>query len=291
MKKLSELSDNDRKRVGLTISRIVVYAFLILLSFISLIFFWLLFVNATRLHSEIMQGFSLLPGKSIARNFRSMLNSPIAPVISGMFNSLLVSSGVTVLACYFSCLTAFAIHAYDFKLKQAAFVFILAIMVIPTQISASGFVRLMNQMGLSDSFIPLIVPAIASPVVFFFMKQYMEAALPVEIIEAARIDGSSEFYSFNRIVLPIMMPALAVQGIIVFVGSWNNYFVPALLLESDKKKTLPIIIAQLRSADFTRFDMGQLYMTIAFSILPIIVVYFILSKYIVQGVAMGSVKG
>ena len=276
---------------GLLFSRIAAYVFLILLAAISLFFFYLLFINSSRSHFEITRGFSMIPGRFIARNFQSMLNSPVTPVVTGMINSVLVASGVTALACYFSCLTAFAIHAYDFKFKNAAFIFILAIMVIPTQVSASGFVRLIHQLNLTDSFIPLIVPAVASPVVFFFMKQYMEAALPLEVLEAARIDGSGEFYTFNRIVLPIMKPALAVQAIIVFVGSWNNYFVPALLLESDNKKTMPIVIAQLRNADFIRFDLGQLYMTITFAILPIVVVYFILSRYIVQGVAMGSVKG
>lgn len=276
---------------GLLFSRIAAYAFLILLSVVSLFFFYLLFVNSSRSHFEITRGFSMIPGKFLIRNFQSMLNSPVTPVVTGMINSVLVASGVTVLACYFSCLTAYAIHAYDFKFKNAAFVFILAIMVIPTQVSASGFVRLMQQVGLTDSFVPLIVPAVASPLVFFFMKQYMEGSLPIEVIEAARIDGSGEFYTFNQIVLPIMKPALAVQAIIVFVGSWNNYFVPALLLESDSKKTMPIVIAQLRNADFIRFDLGQLYMTITFAILPIIVVYLVLSRYIVQGVAMGSVKG
>ena len=88
-----------------------------------------------------------------------------------------------------------------------------------------------------------------------------------------------------------MKPAIAVQAIFTFVTSWNNYFTPALIIKSDKKKTLPILIAQLRSTDWLNFDMGQVYMMIAFSILPVIVVYLVLSKFIVQGVAMGSVKG
>ena len=142
-----------------------------------------------------------------------------------------------------------------------------------------------------DSFIPLIVPTIAAPVTFFYMKQYMESALPLSLIEAARIDGSGEFHTFNQIVLPLMKPAIAVQAIFTFVSSWNNYFTPALILHDDKKKTLPILIAQLRAADWLKFDMGQVYVMIAFSIFPVIVVYLILSKHIVQGVALGSVKG
>ena len=130
-----------------------------------------------------------------------------------------------------------------------------------------------------------------APAVFFFMKQYLDSSLPMEIVEAARIDGAGEFYIFNKIVLPIMKPALAVQAIFAFVSSWNNYFIPALVLDTADKKTLPILIAQLRSADFLKFDMGKVYMMVAIAILPVIIVYLLLSKFIVRGVALGGVKG
>ena len=169
--------------------------------------------------------------------------------------------------------------------------FIMAIMMIPTQVTALGFVDLMRTFKLLDNYIPLIVPTIAAPVVYFFMKQYMEGALPLEIVEAARIDGSNEFRTFNSIVLPIMKPAIAVQAIFAFVTSWNNYFTPNLIISKDNLKTLPILIATLRGADFLKFDMGQVYMCILLSILPVVVVYIFLSRYIIQGVAVGSVKG
>lgn len=290
---MTKSSDTVTKqsKTGLFVRRFVAYLVLGLLAAASIFVFYILIINATRAHPEIQKGFSFLPGRFTVVNFKNMLKSPVTPVISGILNSLYVSTGVALLSCYFSALTAFGIHAYNFRFKKAAFAFILAVMIIPTQVSASGFVQLVYALGLKDSFIPLIIPAISSPVVFFFMKQYMESALPLEIIEAARIDGSGEFFTFNRIVLPILKPALAVQGIFSFVGAWNNYFIPALILESNDKKTLPIVIAQLRSADFAKFDMGQLYMTIAVAIVPIVVVYLFLSKFIVQGVAMGSVKG
>ena len=169
--------------------------------------------------------------------------------------------------------------------------FILAVMMIPTQVTALGFLQLINKLHMDDTFTPLIVPAIAAPITYFYMKQYMESTLPLAIIEAARIDGSGEFRAFNSIVLPMMKPAIAVQAIFTFVSSWNNYFTPALVLHTDTKKTLPILIAQLRSADFLKFDMGQVYVMIAFSIFPVIVVYLLLSKFIVGGVALGGVKG
>ena len=211
--------------------------------------------------------------------------------LRGIRNSLLVSACSAALSVYFSALTAYGIYAYNFKFKKAAFALILLIMTMPTQVSALGFLQLISKMGLKNSFIPLIVPSIAAPTVFFFMKQYLDASLPMEIVEAARIDGAGEFYTFNKIVLPIMKPALAVQAIFSFVASWNNYFIPALVLDSADKKTLPILIAQLRSADFLKFDMGKVYMMVAIAILPVIIVYLLLSKFIVRGVALGGVKG
>ena len=121
-----------------------------------------------------------------------------------MFNSLIVSSLSAVLSVYFSTMTAYAIHAYDFKLKKYIYPFILMIMMIPTQVTALGFIKLVSNMNLEDSFIPLIVPTIAAPVTFFYMKQYMESTLPLSLIEAARIDGSGEFRTFNAIVMPLM---------------------------------------------------------------------------------------
>ena len=166
------------------------------------------------------------------------------------------------------------------------------IMMIPTQVTALGFIKLVSSMKLEDSFIPLIVPAIAAPVTFFYMKQYMESTLPLSTDRSKRaLIGSGEFHTFNTIVMPLMKPAIAVQMIFTFVSSWNNYFTPALVLHDDRKKTLPILIAQLRGADWLKFDMGQVYVMIAFSIFPVIIVYLILSKHIVQGVALGSVKG
>ena len=263
----------------------------VLLSFLCLFFFYVLVINSTRTHFEIQKGFSFLPGKSLMTNLKNVLSDANIPVLTGVRNSLIVSGCSAALSVYFSALTAYGIYAYNFRFKKAAFAIILLIMTMPTQVSALGFLQLITKMGLKNSFIPLIIPSIAAPAVFFFMKQYLDASLPMEIVEAARIDGAGEFYTFNHIVLPIMKPALAVQAIFSFVSSWNNYFIPALVLDTADKKTLPILIAQLRSADFLKFDMGKVYMLVAIAILPVIIVYLLLSKFIVRGVALGGVKG
>lgn len=278
-----------KKGFGIKTRRIISYTVLIVITFFCLFWFYILLINATRSNGELQAGFTLLPSVHALENWTNLVNGTL-PIWRGMANSMIIAALSAALSVYFSTMTAYAIHAYDFRLKKIAYPFILMIMMIPTQVTALGFVELVGNMGLEDSFIPLIATTIAAPITFFYMKQYMESALPLPLIEAARIDGSGEFHTFNHIVLPLMKPAIAVQAIFTFVSSWNNYFIPSLVLHSDEKKTLPILIAQLRAADWLKFDMGQVYMMIAFSIFPVIIVYLILSKQIVQGVAVGSVK-
>jgi multiple sugar transport system permease protein len=286
--------DNEEYKAGQGIGihgrRVIAYVVLIFISILCLFWFYVLFINATRSNGELTKGFSPLPSTHLIENWVNLKNGTL-PVINGMINSFIIAACSSVLCTYFSTMTAYAIHAYDFRAKKFMFTFILMIMTIPTQVTALGFLQLVSKMGLEDNFIPLIIPAIASPAVFFYMKQYMESTLPLSLVEAARIDGSGEFRTFNSIVVPLMKPAIAVQLIFAFVSSWNNYFTPALILHDDKKKTLPILLAQLRAADWLKFDMGQVYIMIAFSIFPVIVVYLFLSKFIVQGVALGGVKG
>ena len=269
---------------------IFAHALLIVLSFFCLFFFYILIINATRSHVELQKGFSLLPGTAFVKNFQAVMNDGTLPVVNGILNSLVVSTCCAALCTYFSALTAYGIYAYDFKMKKAAFTFIMAILVMPTQVTAMGFLRLITGMGLYDTIWPLIIPSIASPAVFYFMHSYLKSSLPMSLVEAARIDGSSEIRTFNEIVIPIMKPAMAVQAIFVFVGSWNNYFVPALVLQTKSKMTLPILIAALRGADYMNFDMGKVYMLIAIAIVPIIIVYLFLSRFIIAGVTLGGVK-
>ncbi|MBR2826283.1 MAG: carbohydrate ABC transporter permease [Erysipelotrichaceae bacterium] len=282
---------NKSAGIKLFISRVVVYGILIFLSFLCLFFFYLMFVNASRSNAQLQAGFTLIPGGNALKNFVNAWHDTNISIPIGMKNSFIVASLSAILTSYFSALTAYGTYVYDFRFKKVIHLFILAIMMIPSQVSAVGFIQLAFKYHLTNKLWMLIIPSIAAPSVYFYMRQYLEATLPLEMVEAARIDGSNEFKIFNQIVLPIMKPAIAVQMIFSFVGSWNNYFMPALLLNDIQKKTVPVMIATLRSADFTKFDMGKVYMLMVMAILPVMVIYVILSKSIIKGVTSGSVKG
>ncbi len=221
---------NRRGRIQLIAARTVAYVILIFLAVLCLFSFYMLIINATRSNAQLQAGFTLVPRNNFLVNLRNAWNDASIDIPRGMLNSFIIAGASALLTTYFSALTAYGIHVYTFKLKHFAFYFIMAVMMIPPQVSAVGFIQLANKFHLTNNYLPLFLPSIAAPVVFFYMKQYLESVLPMEMVEAARMDGCGEFSIFNHIVLPIMKPALAVQMIFSFVGSWNNYFIPALLL-------------------------------------------------------------
>jgi multiple sugar transport system permease protein len=265
---------------------------LILLCLLSILPFYLMFVNATRTSNEIKAGISFLFGSNLATNMKNFADAQVGlgvTVLGAMFNSFKIAVPFTVLSVYFSALTAYGVYAYQFRLKKIAWGFIMGVMMVPTQVFAIGYYRFMIQLHLIDTYWPLIIPAITTPAVVFFMRQYLQGALPLEIIEAARIDGSGEFHTFNTIVLPLMKPALATQAIFQFVYSWNNLFLPTLIISSSSKKTLTMFVQMLTAESF-RADHGIVFLGLAITILPMFVMYFILSKFIVEGVSIGGVK-
>ena len=274
--------------LGAQIFRNIICIFLCLLSLFP---FWVMIVNATRTSVDIQSSFSLIPSHYFMENWEKLLYQCNAnvPLWQYMVNSCIIAFGSTILAVYFSTMTAYGVTVYKFKGCQFAWAFIMAIMMIPVQVSSIGFFRFMFGLGLGNNYIPLIVPAIAAPSTVFFMRQYMQSALPLEIVDAARIDGSREFYTFNTIAMPLMKPAVATQCIFAFIASWNNFYTPSMLLTSQKKYTLPMFVQLMRGERF-RSDHGIIYVGLVITILPIFIVYFVLSKHIIAGVALGGVK-
>ncbi|MYL32006.1 ABC transporter permease subunit [Pontibacillus yanchengensis] len=268
-------------------TKLIVYVCLVLLAVISALPFYMMIVNATRDTKEILSGFSFLPGSSLIENYQTMMD--YVNIWLGFKNSLIVSVSVTVLSGYFSALTAFGFAVYNFKGKNPLFIFMLLMMMVPGQLGLIGFYELNKFIGTLDTFIPLIVPAIASPFVVFFLRQYLATTLHPTLLEAARMDGASELKIFHTIALPIMMPAVATMSIFTFIGSWNNYIVPLVVLFSPEKFTLPVLMGFLKGSQVAQ-NLGSMYIGIAISVVPIMVAFLFFSKYIISSISAGSVK-
>jgi multiple sugar transport system permease protein len=271
-----------------SLTKIVIYTLLILLAIISVVPFYMMLVNATRGNNDILMGFSFLPGSSLIENYKTMLE--YANIWNGFKNSLIVSVAVTILSGYFSALTAYGFAVYNFKGKKYMFLFMLIMMMVPGQLGLIGFYELNRVLGTLDTYIPLIVPAIASPFVVFFLRQYLATTLHPSLLEAARMDGAGELKIFHTIALPMMMPAVATMSIFTFIGSWNNYIVPLVVLFSPEKYTLPVLMGFLKGSQVAQ-NLGSLYLGIAISVVPIMVAFLFFSKYIISSISAGSIKG
>ncbi|MCC8107109.1 MAG: carbohydrate ABC transporter permease [Clostridiales bacterium] len=267
----------------------ILYFLLILLAVTCLIPFLLMMVNATRSGSEIVSSFTLIPSTHLKENWEQVFS--YFNLFKGMWNSVLVAVPATLLCAYFSSLTAYALAMYKFKGSKVLFYTILVFMMIPGQLSLIGFYNLCTSLHLVNSYIPLIIPAIASPGTVFFLRQYVLSTLPPELIEAARIDGASEVYSFHRIVIPIMSPGIATMSIGCFIGNWNSYLLPMIILNKNEKFTLPVMMATLKASTDINANQGAIYLAVAISVIPIIIVFCFCSKYIIGSISAGSVKG
>ncbi|MCQ2466502.1 MAG: carbohydrate ABC transporter permease [Clostridia bacterium] len=272
------------------ILKIIVYIVCIFLSILSIMPFWIMAVNSTRASADVQSHpIAFWFSTHLMDNFKVFEGKTFEP-ITGFINSAIISVSATILAIYFSCLTAYAVTAYEWKLRDGFFKFIMAVMMIPAQCTMIGFFQMVYKMGMANNLLMLILPSIAAPSMVFFMRQYLQSSLSMEIVQSARIDGAGEFRTFNSIVLPIMKPAIATQAIFTFVGNWNNLFTPMVLLTKADKYTMPIMVSLLRG-DIYKTEYGSIYLGVSLTVLPLIVVYLLLSKYIVAGVALGSVKG
>ncbi len=272
--------------------KVVIYIVSIIFSIMTLFPFFLMFINATRSSSEIQQMavsfISKHPIQNLIKNWNVFNGKDFHP-FTGFMNSFIISTGSTILNVYFSALTAYAIQAYEWKLRDGFNAMIMAIMMIPGTITTIGFYQAVYKIGLTNKLFMLIIPAIAAPMTVFFMRQYLQASLSMEIVQSARIDGAGEFRIFNQIVVPLMKPAIATQAIFGYVASWNQLFMPLILLTKKQKYTLPIMVSLL-NGDIYRTEFGSIYLGLSITVLPLIVVYAFLSRYIVEGVALGGVK-
>jgi ABC-type glycerol-3-phosphate transport system permease component len=279
---------NTNYKLSLNLSRFFIYLILAILLIVTIIPVWMLIVNATRSTVEIQQGISIFPSKYLLSNYQILLSKGLDLPL-GFFNSFIISAATTVVTVYFSMLTAYGLVVYEFKGKKFLYNSILVLVMIPMQLSIIGFYQYMSKIGLDDNYLSLILPSIASAGAVFFSKQYLESILIQDLIDAGRIDGCSELGIFHKIMFPIAAPGAFTLGIFAFVGAWNNFFNAFILITSREKYTLPMLVQTLRG-DVYRHEYGAIYLGLAASVVPIIIMYFLFSRYIVNGISMGAVK-
>lgn len=270
------------------IAKFFLYLFLILLAVLCFAPFYLMLINSTRSGNEIMTGFSLTMGKSLSDNWNVVVEN--MNLGRGFLNSLLLAVCNTALVSYFSALTAYGLAYYKFRGSKVIFTAMLIFMMVPSQLSLLGFYDLCNNMRLIDNYLPLILPSIASPATVFFLRQYILSVMPRAILEAPRIDGAGELRIFHKIVLPIMAPGIATMAIGSFVGSWNSYLIPMLLINTPEKRPLPVMVAELSAVRDITTNLGATYLVVAISVVPIMIAFCFFSKYIISGISAGSVK-
>ncbi|WP_217350893.1 carbohydrate ABC transporter permease [Salinadaptatus halalkaliphilus] len=220
----------------------------------------------------------LLPGTHFLENLQAL--EARFPYLRSVWNSVFVATVYTVISLFLCALAGFAFAKYEFKYREPLFYFILATLVLPVQIMIIPMYLLMAQFGLLDTHIALILPFLANPVGIFLMRQSM-LSIPDSLLDAARIDGASEFQIFYRIALPAMKPMLAALAVILFISQWNAFLYPLVILESEELFTIPLAIERLTGHQRIYFDQIMVAATIA--IIPMIVLFLWLQEHFVRG--------
>jgi multiple sugar transport system permease protein len=271
------------------IKRNIIHVFMIFLGLLAILPIYILMINATRSIEQINTGLSIIPGTNALMNWKALNSRGNLLIWNGFLNSAIIAVSTTVLSIYFSALTAYGLHTYRFRGRTIIWVIILIIMMLPGSLTFIGFYKLMATWGLTDTYIPLILPGIAAAATVLFIRQYMSSVLSMELVDAARIDGAGEYRIFNTIIIPVIIPALAAQAIFTFVGSWNSFVTPLVIITSESRRTLPLIIALLHG-DIYRPQVGGIYLGVAVSLIPIIIFYSFMSRFIISGITMGGIK-
>jgi arabinosaccharide transport system permease protein len=249
-----------------------------------------IFLASLRPGQEIMrQGIGLNIDTSIMsfKNY-SFLFSGETSYFTWFKNSLIITAIQTVLTLIVSAFVGYGFAMYDFKFKNLLFMCVLIIMMIPMEIIMLPLFQLIIKLGLIDSIWGVILPFVAGPLPIFFFRQYL-SGMPKDFLDAARVDGCSEYGIFARIILPLMKPAFAAMGIFVGMNSWNSFLWPMIVLNSKDKLTLPIGLNALITPYGNNYDV--LIAGAVFSVIPVVVLFLIFQKYFIAGMTAGGIKG
>ncbi|MDC7289357.1 carbohydrate ABC transporter permease [Blautia schinkii] len=265
------------------LGKIFKHLFLILASVISVFPFYWMIVGATNESKDITMG-KLTFGSSLVKNVTNAMEH--ADILQAFGNSAFLAVVITVVSLLICSVAGYAFVIYPSRGKEILFMALIASMMVPFAAKIIPMFRMFSKMGLLNNYLSIILPAVGAPFLIFFFKQNTHA-FPLETIEAARVDGLSEYGIFLRIYMPMMKSTYAAAGIFSFMASWNNYMWPLIALQSEKKFTLPLMVSNL-AAGFTP-DYGMVMVGIIISTIPTILIFFLLQKAFVEGM-VGSVK-
>ena len=286
----SIVKPNKKKnaKFGFSLARFVVYGILVLGCLYTLVpFLWMLGTSFKSATEIIKLPPTLFPEHFTIKSYQTIFSDPHVPLAQFYLNSIIVSVSIVILVLFTSSLAGFVFAKYRFWGKDFFFTMILATMMIPFQVLMIPAYLILVRLGLIDSLGGLIVPGATSAFGIFLMRQFVES-IPSELIDAASIDGSSEFGIYARIILPQMGAALATMGIFQFMGTWNDYLWPLIVITTTERRTLPIMLSWYNSQHGSRYDL-----TMAASILviiPVLIAYFLFQRWIVRGIALTGFK-
>ena len=271
-----------KKRAAAVIKQII----LIVMTLIMFFPLYIVFVMGTYYSEDIFKGLPILPSDYFLTNLKLVISKGY---FSAYFNSITVSVVSVILSVLVSTMIGFALAKYNFKGKKFIFAFVMAIMMIPGQISMIGYMLEMRKLNLINTLLPLIFTWAAHPLGAFLMMQFISDGIPDELLESARLDGCSEPGIFFKIVIPCIKSGFVTLATLVFLWSWNNYVLPLILINKQELFTIPLMFNNMSNA--FRSDYGAIMCALGLSVLPMIVIFSLCSRTFIQGIAAGAVKG
>ncbi|KMJ56672.1 sugar ABC transporter permease [Bacillus sp. LL01] len=267
--------------------KLLVYVSLIIGSLVSLFPFYYMFVMATRLNREINQvPPPFTPGKHLVENFQKVLSS--IDFFGAMWNSFFVATTVTLGTLFLCSLAGYAFAKLDFKGKSILFGMILVTMMVPPQLGLIPQYYIITKLGWLNDFRAIIIPGLINAFGIFWMRQYIKDGVPYEIMEAAKIDGCSNFRIYWNIVVPMILPAFATLGIIVFMAVWNDFLWPLVVLRDPSMHTLQVALRSLNDARL--LDYGMIMSGTFWATVPLLIVFLLFNRLFIQSLSEGAVK-
>ncbi len=274
--------------LGTALRKSVLYVLLILLAALTLFPFYWMFVLATHAQTDI---FSAPPplwfGDHLISNYEALISR--LPFLRNIWNSVYIALMATVTTLFFCSLGGFGFAMYTFKFKKPLFAALVISLMIPPLLGIIPYYLIIQGMGWLDTPRAVWFPGMASAFGIFFMRQYIASAISKELMDAARIDGASEFRIYWNIVVPLIRPGLATLGLLTFIGQWNNFLGPLIVLNSRETYTIPLALRTLQGQIQT--DWGAVLFGTALAVVPLLIIFAFTSRQVIEGLTAGSVKG